>query len=63
MKNDTYGEPEIFSRGNITARVYSPILTDEEQNRRLESVKQAATRLLRSQYERGLKNGTVTRNA
>ena len=48
MKNDTYGEPVVFKKGNITARVYTPIITDEEQKRRLEQVKQAAARLLLS---------------
>ena len=48
MKNDTYGKPEIFKKNNITARVYSPILTNEENNRRMELIKQAAVRLLLS---------------
>jgi hypothetical protein len=48
MKNDRYGEPVIFKKGHITARVYSPILTDEEQKRRMELIKQAAARLLLS---------------
>lgn len=48
MKNDRYGEPEIIKEGNIIARVYSPILTDEEQNRRMELIKQATIRLLLS---------------
>ena len=48
MKNDTYGEPVIFKKNNITARVYAPIITDEEQKRRMEQVKQAAARLLLS---------------
>lgn len=48
MKNDTYGEPVIFKKNHITARVYSPILTDEEHERRMEQVKKAAARLLLS---------------
>ena len=48
MKNDIYGEPEIIEKNNIIARVYSPILTEDEQNRRMEQVKQAAARLLLS---------------
>ena len=43
---DTYGEPEIITHGNITARVYSPILTDEERARRMELIKQAAVRIV-----------------
>ena len=46
--NDVYGEPEIIKKGNITARVYSPILTEEERNRRYEQIKQAAVRLVLS---------------
>ena len=48
MKNDVYGEPTIFKKNNITARVYSPILTEEEYKRRMEEIKQAAIRLLLS---------------
>ena len=48
MKNDTYGEPVIFHKNHITAKVYFPILTDEEQKRRMEQVKKAAARLLLS---------------
>ena len=48
MKNDVYGEPEIFKHKNITATVYSPILTDEERDRRYEAIKRAAVRLLLS---------------
>ena len=48
MKNDIYGEPVIFRKNHITARVYAPIITDEEQKRRMELVKQAAARLLLS---------------
>lgn len=47
MRNkDVYGEPTIIRKGNITARVYSPILTEEERNRRMEKIKQAAIRLV-----------------
>ena len=56
MINDTYGEPEIIKRGNIVAKVYSPILTDEERERRYEKVKQAAVRLVLSKEQRKDKN-------
>ena len=49
MIKDTYGEPEIIRKGNIVAKVYSPILTDEERARRMERIKQAAIRLVLSQ--------------
>lgn len=48
MKNDVYGEPEIIKHKNITATVYSPILTDEERDRRYEAIKRAAARLVLS---------------
>jgi hypothetical protein len=49
MKNDTYGEPEIIQGDNIVAYVYSPILTPEERDRRMERIKQAAVRLVLSE--------------
>ena len=55
MKNDVYGEPTIIRKGNIVARCFSPILTDEERERRMERIKQAAVRLVLAQekaYER-----------
>lgn len=55
MKNDIYGEPEIITYKNIVAKVYSPILTDEERNKRMERIKQAAVRLVLSKNE--VKNG------
>ena len=48
MKNDIYGEPEIIKYKNIVATVYSPILTEEERNKRMERIKQAAVRLVLS---------------
>ena len=52
MKNDVYGEPEIITKGNIVATVYSPILTDKERERRYERIKQAAVRLVLSKEEK-----------
>lgn len=49
MKNkDVYGEPVIIRKGNIVAKVYSPILTDEEREKRMEKIKQASIRLVLS---------------
>lgn len=48
MKKDVYGEPEIIIKNNIVAKVYSPILTDEERNKRMEKIKQVAIRLVLS---------------
>ena len=52
MKNDIYGEPEVIKYKNIIATVYSPILTDEERERRMEQIKQAAVRLVLSEKKR-----------
>ena len=51
MKNDIYGEPEIITRKNIIARVYSPIITEKEKERRMELVKKAAVSLVLSMEE------------
>ena len=48
MKNDAYDEPVIFQKNHIIARVYSPILTEDEQQRRMEQIKKATVRLLLS---------------
>ena len=48
MKNDIYGEPEIIRENNIIAKVYSPILTEEERERRMELIKQASVSLVLS---------------
>lgn len=48
MKNDVYGEPKIIRTNNIVATVYSPILTDEEREKRMERIKQACVRLVLS---------------
>lgn len=48
MRNDTYGEPEVIRKGNVIARVYTPILTEQERNRRIEIMKQAAVSLVLS---------------
>ena len=48
MKNDIYGEPEIIKRENIIARVYSPILTDEEKERRMTAMRKASVSMVLS---------------
>ena len=52
MKNDIYGEPEIIKRKNIIAKVYTPILTEKERERRMELIKQASVSLVLSKEER-----------
>ncbi len=56
MIKDTYGEPEIIRKGNIVAKVYSPILTEEEKNKRMERIKQASIRIVLSQERKDSKN-------
>ncbi len=48
MKNDIYGEPDIIRGKNIIARVYSPIITEKEKERRMELIKQASVSLVLS---------------
>lgn len=48
MQNDTYGEPEIIQGQNIVARVFSPILTEKEKDRRITAIKQASVSLILS---------------
>ena len=48
MKNDIYGEPEIIKSGNITARVYTPILTEQERERRLAAMRKASVNMVLS---------------
>lgn len=51
MKNDIYGEPVIIKTNNVVARVYSPILTDEERERRMKIFKQASVSLVLSRKD------------
>lgn len=48
VRNDTYSEPVVIKVNNVTAKVYSPILTEEERNKRIEQIKSAVIRLLSS---------------
>lgn len=48
MRDDIYGEPDIIKKQNITARVYSPILSDKERDRRMAMIKQASVSLILS---------------
>lgn len=42
-----YGEPKIITYENMTARVYSPELTDKERARRMAEIKNAVAALMR----------------
>ena len=62
MKNDMYGEPEIIERKNIIARVYSPIITEEEKERRMTAMRKASVSMVLSKYERGKNVGKIETN-
>lgn len=49
MKADTYKEPKTLMLNGAIARVYIPILTEEERNRRMERIRDAAANLLKSE--------------
>jgi hypothetical protein len=46
---DNYSEPKTFTYPGIVAKVYSPILTDEERKRRMARIAKSAERLLKSE--------------
>lgn len=46
-QKDTYSEPKIFTYPGAVAKVYSPILTEEERKRRMEKIAKSAARLLK----------------
>lgn len=52
MQKDVYGEAEIIRTTNVIAKVYSPILTERERERRMEIIKQASISLVLSKGER-----------
>ena len=62
MKNDIYGEPEIIKSGNIIARVYSPILSEQERDRRIAAMMKASVSMVLSKYERGQNVGKIKTN-
>ena len=51
MNNDIYGAPEIIKTKNIIAKVYSPIITEEEKERRMNLIKKASVSLVLSKKE------------
>ena len=62
MKNDIYGEPEIIEGKNIIARVYSPIITEQERERRMTAMRKASVSMVLSKYERGQNVGKIKTN-
>ncbi len=57
MSKDVYGEPIIIKKGNCVARVYSPILTEEEYNRRMNEIKKATAQLMANVLKNQTKEG------
>lgn len=51
MKADTYNAPKTLMLGGAIVRVYIPILTEEERNRRMDGIRQAATNLLKKERQ------------
>lgn len=47
-QNDTYSEPKTMTFPGVIAKVYSPILTEEERKRRMTQIAKAAERLLKA---------------
>ena len=46
-QKDIYSEPKTSTYPGIVAKVYSPILTEEEKRRRMEQIAKSAQRLLK----------------
>ena len=51
-EKDTYSEVRTIRHGDIVARVHIPNLTQDERDRRMKAVSQAASKLLLSQATR-----------
>lgn len=49
---DIYEEPIIFEYPNMTVRVFRPILTDEEREKRMKAIRKAAVDLVLSERKR-----------
>jgi hypothetical protein len=45
-RKDTYSEAKTFEFDGCTAKVYSPILSEEERQRRMAQIAKSAERLL-----------------
>ena len=48
MAKDTYSNPVTIRIGNVIGQVYSPILSKEEYDKRMEAIKKASVRLVLS---------------
>ena len=47
-EKDKYSEPKTFEFPGAKVKVYSPILTEEERERRMAQIAKSAERLLKS---------------
>ena len=47
-EKDTYNEPKTYTYPGIVVKVYSPVLTEEEKQRRMAQIAKSAERLLTS---------------
>lgn len=45
VNEDTYSEPTVIQVNHIRVTVHSPVLTDEERNKRINTIKAAVSRL------------------
>jgi hypothetical protein len=50
--SDKYYDPVVFTFPNMVARVYRPILTEEERTRRLKAIHTQAANLLKKEKHR-----------
>lgn len=51
-ENDKYHDPIIITFPNMVARVYRPILTDEERTKRMRAIHTQAANLLKKEKHR-----------
>lgn len=51
---DTYKEVRTYTYPNCIVRVHIPDISEEERNRRMESIKDAASRLLKEAIRKGV---------
>ena len=50
---DTYMEPQIMKFPGVIARVYRPVLDEEERERRTQRIRKAAERVLIAEVKNG----------
>lgn len=52
QNNDTYHEPILIESPGAIIRVYHPVLTDQERNRRMKAIYNSAANLLKEKERR-----------